>query len=63
MLGPNKRKQARAKRLARDVRTRVLKHCEAYTSKEASRIMGLGPNDVANLRAGNGPSLQMLIGL
>ncbi len=61
LFGPNKRKQAKAKRLAKEMRLRVLKHCEDYTAKEAGKLMGLGPNDMANLRAGNGVSLLMLV--
>jgi hypothetical protein len=63
MFGPNKRKQARAQKLAREMRARVLEHCEEYSAKEASGVMGLGPHDVANLRAGNGVSLLMLVRL
>ena len=63
MLGPNKRKSAKARKIARELRARVLKHCEKQTAKEASETMGLGPNDIANLRAGNGPSLMMLVRL
>ena len=63
MIGPNKRKRANARKIARDLRLRVLKYCEKYTAKEASRVMGLGPNDIANLRAGNGPSLVMIMRL
>jgi len=63
LFGPNKRKQARAKKIARQARARVLKYCEDYTAKDASEVMGLGPHDVHNLRAGNGLSLLMLVRL
>lgn len=63
LFGPNKRKQAHAKKMAREARDRVLKFCKDYTAKDASKVMGLGPHDVHNLRAGNGLSLLMLVRL
>ena len=63
LLGANRQKQAKARKQARQIRERILKHCQGATRAESGKSMGLGPNDIANLRAGNGVSLIMIVRL
>lgn len=59
----NKRKQARAMGVMRSLRKKILKYTEDMPRQEATRVLGLGPYDMSNLRHGNRVSLEILIRL
>ena len=63
LLPANRRKQARALRVARNIRTKIINHTKGATREEATNALGLAPNDIAYLRAGNGVSLLMIVRL